>query len=557
MNGSLVAGNCSDISNARNTTVCRQPASSVLFDGKTPTLTGLSGNMWANQLITLSSAEDESRSILLTFEFDSPEYTGVGEVQVTMFNCPDWGLAVRSIRLQNSGGENVLSSSRVLNSSCISLVTVMLCSRSRFTSSESRMLFDLQPNSDRVYIAELTFFPTVAICETADPNFSLGDATVSMQPGTTQASSTPGIIREATSTTRASTTTPADTIPSTTEIQTVHSNTSTPTEASSELNHFTIILAAALAGAFITACLLAAVLILWRCYCVKHHKHNTSHHPAVGEGHANTHSHPPPVTLCEETGQIYCSTPIAAEREDSPLEYSYVQRETLLMCERPKPLNSQSGEYDVIKEKSKGTLTPLACSITDTDKLEGKNAIVNETEKDNISSEPASHVYALPKRKDVEIPPDMGSSIAHVYSVLENQDIQQPQEVNVSTGHVYAVLENEDVHWQPEVDVSTGHIYAVLEREDTQTSEEAAVDNTLNNQLHTAVVVDATQPHTPEADIPVNQLYTRVDKKKKDGDTIRPHTPEAGSPVNQLYAQVDRKNKTRKGKEVCGDSLHD
>ena len=100
-------------------------------------------------------------------------------------------------------------------------------------------------------------------------------------------------------------------------------------------------------------------------------------------------------------------------------------------------------------------------------------------------------------------------------------------------------MENEDVHRQPEVDVSTGHVYAVLEREDTQTSEEAAVDNTLNNQLHTAVVVDATYPHTPEPDIPVNQLYTRVDKKKKDGDTIRPHTPEAGSPVNQLYAQVE------------------
>ena len=107
-----------------------------------------------------------------------------------MFNCPDWGLAVQSIRLQNSGGESVLSSSRVLNSSCTSLVTVMLCSRSWFTSSESR-LFDLQPNSDRVYIAELTFFPTVAICETADPPFPLEDTTVPLQPATTRAGIAP------------------------------------------------------------------------------------------------------------------------------------------------------------------------------------------------------------------------------------------------------------------------------------------------------------------------------------------------------------------------------
>jgi hypothetical protein len=32
-------------------------------------------------------------------------------------------------------------------------------------------------------------------------------------------------------------------------------------------------------------CLLAAVLFLWRCYYVKHHKYNTSQHTAEGEGH--------------------------------------------------------------------------------------------------------------------------------------------------------------------------------------------------------------------------------------------------------------------------------
>ena len=83
-----------------------------------------------------------------------PGYTGVEAAEVTMFNCPDWGLAVQSIRLQNSGGENILSSRQVPNSSCASLVTVMLCSQSRFTSSESRMEIDLEPNSDRMYILQ-------------------------------------------------------------------------------------------------------------------------------------------------------------------------------------------------------------------------------------------------------------------------------------------------------------------------------------------------------------------------------------------------------------------
>ena len=79
MNGSLAAGNCSDILDSTgSSTVCRQPASSVLFDGRTPTLTGLSGNIWASQLFT-AAAVDGGRSILITFDFDgTPGYTGVG-----------------------------------------------------------------------------------------------------------------------------------------------------------------------------------------------------------------------------------------------------------------------------------------------------------------------------------------------------------------------------------------------------------------------------------------------------------------------------------------------
>ena len=66
MNGSLAAGNCSDTVSAGNITVCRQPASSVLFDGRIPTL---SGNMWASQLFT-AAAVDGGRSIPLSFDFD-------------------------------------------------------------------------------------------------------------------------------------------------------------------------------------------------------------------------------------------------------------------------------------------------------------------------------------------------------------------------------------------------------------------------------------------------------------------------------------------------------
>ena len=195
VNGSLVAGNCSDTAHVGSTTVCRQPTTSVLFDGKTPTLTGLSDNMWASQLFTLSSAGDGGRSNSLSFIFDTTGFIGVWGVEVTMFNCPDWGLAVRSIRLQNVRGGSILSSSQVPSSmTCTSLVTDMLCSQSQLRFPESRMLFDLQPNSDRVYIAELTFFPTPVMCDTNDTSDTpplLSDTTVSPQPTTTIASSTP------------------------------------------------------------------------------------------------------------------------------------------------------------------------------------------------------------------------------------------------------------------------------------------------------------------------------------------------------------------------------
>ena len=244
-----------------STTICNEPASSVLFDGKTPTLTGLSGDMWASQLFTLSSVEDGGGS-LLSFEFDTTGFTGVWGVEVTMFNCPDWGLAVQSITLQNGRGGGILSSNQV-PSSCTSLVTDMLCSQSQLRFPESRLMFDLQPNSDRVCIAEVTFSSTAAICETGSTPFPLIDITTFMQPATTPASSAPE------GTTRAETITPADTTPlgsfiqPDSPLQTVYTNADLNTTIFTENNipTSTIILAAVLTGVLIAMCILAAVLI--------------------------------------------------------------------------------------------------------------------------------------------------------------------------------------------------------------------------------------------------------------------------------------------------------
>ena len=52
MNGSSATGHCSNYANG----VCNDPASSVLFDGHIPTLTGLDGDTWASQLLTIQES---------------------------------------------------------------------------------------------------------------------------------------------------------------------------------------------------------------------------------------------------------------------------------------------------------------------------------------------------------------------------------------------------------------------------------------------------------------------------------------------------------------------
>ena len=63
INGSSVTRPCSSSGETLN---CTDPASSVLFDGHIPTLTGLGGDMWASQLLTLRLMNSSTK---VTFNF--------------------------------------------------------------------------------------------------------------------------------------------------------------------------------------------------------------------------------------------------------------------------------------------------------------------------------------------------------------------------------------------------------------------------------------------------------------------------------------------------------
>ena len=144
---------------------CTTPTSSVLFDGNIPTLTGLDGDMWASQLLTLQLRNASRRDIISDFTGTS-NYTGVDRVELVMFNCPEWGVSVRDIQLLVA---LTLAASLSLKmtispniTSCDSLVRV--CISHAITEPVIALRFIPAPGSNRTYLAEMGFYGDSSAC---------------------------------------------------------------------------------------------------------------------------------------------------------------------------------------------------------------------------------------------------------------------------------------------------------------------------------------------------------------------------------------------------------
>ena len=162
MNGSSDTGHCSNVSNNGVTSYCTDPTSSVLFDGVIPTLTGLDGDMWASQLLTLYSTGSIT-AVVFAFSITDQLIESLS-VELVIFNCPEWGISVQSIRFGNSVGK-IIGSSGDLNSitSCDSLVRLCVPE----TDIHSRVVFlefDLGTDSNWVHLAEVTFYNDSTTC---------------------------------------------------------------------------------------------------------------------------------------------------------------------------------------------------------------------------------------------------------------------------------------------------------------------------------------------------------------------------------------------------------
>ena len=144
--------------NGSSGAICKDPASSVLFDGNIPTLTRLDGNMWASQLLTIRSS---IAAIYFNFTGRS-NFVGVKRIETVMFNCEPWGISVHSIVLVAGG--NIAGTINPTVTSCDSLVRVCMDVNTNIAQTDLTLNFvPINPN-DWMHIAEVTFYGAGSSC---------------------------------------------------------------------------------------------------------------------------------------------------------------------------------------------------------------------------------------------------------------------------------------------------------------------------------------------------------------------------------------------------------
>lgn len=115
--------------------------------------------MWATQLLTM-------RSSLVRISNDfigTPNFVGVGRVEMVLFNCEQWGISVRSLTLEMGG--SLVGAANPTVTSCDSLVRVCMLV-DIINSPQTELILSFIPigTNDWVHIAEVTFYGAGPTC---------------------------------------------------------------------------------------------------------------------------------------------------------------------------------------------------------------------------------------------------------------------------------------------------------------------------------------------------------------------------------------------------------
>ena len=474
VSGSSATGHCSSnsVSSDRGISTCTDPTSSVLFDGVIPTLTGLDGNMWASQLLTLRRLSSiNARPLVLSDFTGTPGYVGLSRVEVVMFNCPEREISASTIIVSTSSSPSAEARSQILslgiaNTSCDSLVTVC----APITTTQPSISFEFA-TSEMVYLAEVTFYAT------SSPPVTITTVPPPLNVFTTTSDGTTGTA--------------------TSKTTTILTSNTTATTGSNTITSVIIPVVVVICVVFMIVGIMAAVLILWR-----YHKHKTSHHTALGEGHshAHTHSHPPPVKMCEETGQVCYSSPPEALGQLSPSHdtYSHIQRDTSEGRGGAQSGSCEEGEYSTLSH--------------------GNSPHVLGGGGEDSASQPYAQVDKKAKKKKKSTATEM-STLATYSSLHTERSEVHSSETDTAIDQLYAQVDDKKgtISTYPEA----GTVYSL--------------DKKKKNK--------GTHPHTPVADKDIDQLYSQVDKKKKKREVAHFPTQVPDADIDQLYSQVDKKKK--------------
>jgi hypothetical protein len=171
INGSSATALCSNLSatDSLDSFQCNTPDSSILFDGKLPQHIWYnnSDNSWARLFFTAQQTIDRRKHVM-HFDFTGqPDYAGVGMVELVVFNCPDWGIYLKAVSLEEG------ATYTTERQSCASLVTVCFPLQTLKRQFTIEFIF-LQ----WMHLAEIVFYGGYCNCgrtEVSSTSFTISD----------------------------------------------------------------------------------------------------------------------------------------------------------------------------------------------------------------------------------------------------------------------------------------------------------------------------------------------------------------------------------------------
>ena len=527
VNGSSATGNCSNYANR----ACNDPASSVLFDGHIPTLTGLDGDTWASQLLTIQKS-----SVLILFDFtDTPNYTGVEAVEVVAFTCPEWGMTTREITLEVNPSNLFVIAGQLINTdtrSCEHLVRY--CIQGESAQTLLILQFKLITDDDWLHLAEVRFHTNISAC----PHDTI--ITRPPPPTTTPPLATTSLPSLATTNT-SNTSSQVPGPPQSTSVTTMQLD-------STGANLILIAVPASVAFLLLPAVFMVAILIICKC---KHRKPYTNSlaRDAELEKYAPVSGDKPPLPGGGEAGasalhvQVYTEVNIVNHPTQTHQEtesgmdqlYDQVDIKTNIRRVPPPAVTTENIVSQYSELQASDPVDQLYAQVDKKKRKKKKHGVGSQPSAtpssqaaDMVPSEPVDQLYAQVNKKQKgkkkkEEPADSHSSPSQppVMELYAQVDMKKKRKKKTTDDS------------EPSYSEPPAELYAQVDKKRAKQGSSATGDS-----------------QYVETESPMDQLYAQVDKKKKNKKAKEP-TCSPKTAVDQLYAQVDKKKQKSKEKEVC------